>query len=318
MSRPLSGGLRISIGVNCMKRFRAFVLCSVASALFQPAAAPNAYATPFLGTASTFAVLGASTVTNTGATTLTGDLGVYPGTAITGSGSITLGGTIYTPALPTPGNTVAQTAQADASSAFITLAALSPTGTITGALDSQTVNATGAGTTAVYNFASGAALMGAGGVLTLNFGGAANENIVFVTGSTLTATSGSSVLVQNAGANDNVFWVVGSSATIGTGVSFVGNIIAKASVALQTGATDGCGSVIALTAAVTMDTNTISTGCTISPTTTTGGVTTGGTVTPTPPPGGGTIVAVPEPGTLLLLGLGFACVVARRSQLARG
>jgi type VI secretion system secreted protein VgrG len=259
--------------------------------------AVNAYATPFLGSASTFAVLGASTVTNTGATTLNGDLGVSPGTAITGSGTITLSGTIYTPTVGPSG--VAALAQFDANTAYTNLTGLSDTGTITGALDGQTVNTNFVnGSNTVYNFASGAALLN-GGVLTLNFGGAINENIVFVTASTLTTISGSSVLIENAGSNDNVFWAVGSSATIGTTTSFAGNIIALTSVAMQTGATDGCGSVIALTGAVTLDTNTISTGCTISPTTTSGGVTTGGTVTPTPVTGG-TTTTVPEGGSTLL------------------
>jgi hypothetical protein len=241
-----------------------------------------------------FAVLGAQTVTNTGATTLNGNLGVYPGTAITGSGTITLSGTIYTPTVGALG--VAQGAQADASSAYTYLTGLSLTGTL-GALAGQTVAATGAGTSAVYDFTSGAGLLSSGGVLTLNFGGANNENIVFVTGSTLTANSGSSVLVENAGTNDNVYWAVGSSATIGTSTSFAGNIIALTSVAMQTGATDGCGSVIALNGAVTLDNNTISTGCTI----TGGSSTSGGTVTPTPiPPGTGTTVPVPEGGSSLL------------------
>ena len=130
--------------------------------------------------------------------------------------------------------------------------------------------------------------------LSLNFGSSSinNQNIVFRTdaSNTLITGSGSKVVIENANSTDNVFWVVGSSATIGTTTSFAGNIIAKASVAMQTGATDGCGSVIALTAAVTLDHNTISTGCTIGA---------GVTVTPTPVTGG-TTIPVPEGGSTLL------------------
>jgi hypothetical protein len=263
----------------------------------------SAYATPYLGSAGSFAVLGASTVTNTGATTLGGDLGVYPGTALTGTGSITITGTINA------GNAVAQTAQADALTAYNNLVGQLPTTVLTGD-DLGDVGTLGAG---IYAFASSATLTGA---LTLNFAGVQDEDIIFQIGSTLTAESGSTVTIENAAAGDNVYWQVGSSATLGTSTSFMGDIIALTSVTMDTSAKDSCGSVIALNGAVTMDNNTISTTCTVAdssgttigtfgsggtttPTTVTGASGSGGTVTPTPVIGG-TTVPVPEGGSTLM------------------
>jgi hypothetical protein len=260
--------------------------------------AVNAHAQSILGSAGSFAVLGASTVTNTGATTLNGDLGVSPGSAITGSGTITLTGTIYTPALPTAGNGVAALAQADATTAYNNYSTLGPTSILTGQDLGGKVLGVG-----VYNYASSAQLTGA---LTLDFGGQSGQTIVIQTGSTLTTASGSSVTVENIGSNDNVIWVVGSSATLGTTTSFAGDIIAQASVTMNTGATDGCGSVIALTAAVTLDHNTISNTCNVVNSSGTVIGTLGGTVTgtgsgvATPPITGGTPVTVPEGGSTLV------------------
>jgi len=79
-----------------------------------------------LGSAQAFSVLGGSTVTNTGPTVLTGDLGVWPGNAITGFPPGIVNGTIRA------GDAVAQQAQSDVTTAYDALAAMAPTQVLTG------------------------------------------------------------------------------------------------------------------------------------------------------------------------------------------
>lgn len=239
-----------------------------------------------LGTADTFAVLGASTVTNTGNTVLTGNLGLSPGSSITGFPPGTVNGTTYL------NDGVAMQAQADALAWYNFLAAMPSTGNLTGQdLGGLTI------TPGVYSFSSSAQLTGP---LTLDFGGVNNANVIFQIGSTLTTASTSSIDVINPGLNDNIYWQVGSSATLGTTTAFQGNIIADQSITLNNSATINCGSALALNGAVTLDSNTIGT-CS------NGGNTGPGTTSP-----------VPEPGTFGLMATGIlgAAGVLRRRLIA--
>jgi hypothetical protein len=223
------------------------ILCFAFSFLLLPLLVLSAYAdTVTLGTAGSYAVLGASTVTNTGPTVLYGNLGVGPGCAITGFPPGIVHGTTNTC------NAATVKAQSDLTTAFNVAMGLSRTGTLTGQdLGGKTL------THGVYFFATSAGLTGQ---LTLNNNGNRNAVFVFQIGSTLTTASSSSVIFTN-GPDKNVFWVVGSSATLGTTTKFVGHILALDSITLNNGASITCGSALARTGAVTMNNNTITTSC---------------------------------------------------------
>jgi Ice-binding-like/PEP-CTERM motif len=264
----------------------------------------QALATPILGTAEGFAILGASTVTNTGATTITGDLGLYPGTSYTGSATVTQTGAVHL----TDG--VAEQAQIDNTTAYNALKNLLPTTVLTGTdLGGLTL------TSGVYFFASSAQLTG---TLTLDAEGNDNPFWVFQIGSTLTTASGSVVTIVNAGADGStgggLFWQVGSSATLGTSTDFEGSILALTSITLDTTATIHNGRALAQTGAVTMDTNTIDINSPPFTGRLAGGIEFNDQGRVVEVDTGKPLAAVPEPSTLLLFGFGLAGLLATRTR----
>ncbi len=194
-----------------------------------------------LGSASDFAVLASSEVTNTGATVVTGDLGVSPGTGVTGTPTVT--GTIHA------GDSVAAQAQLDLTTAYNDAAGRTVGAiTVAGNLGGQTL------TPGLYTSTSSLEI--SSGDLTLDALGDANAVFIFQMASTLITTTGRQVILSGAANPANIFWQVGSSATLGTTSVFKGNILALASITLTTGAVLD-GRALARTGAVTLDGNTV-------------------------------------------------------------
>jgi hypothetical protein len=222
---------------------------------------------PNLGTAAAASVVAGSTVTNTGSSTLSGNLDLYPGTAVTGFPPGLIGGT-QNIAGPTGGP--ANIAANDVTNAYLQAMAAPTTAVMNTDLGGQSL------TPGVYSASSGLSLTG-----TLTLVGDANSVFIFQAVSTLITAPGSRVVLTGGVQACNIFWQVGSSATIGTTTSFVGNILALASIAMNTGATLE-GRALAQNGAVTLDDNTItSPTCNVSSPTTTTTTTSAGTTTTT-------------------------------------
>ncbi len=197
--------------------------------------------TSILGTAQAFAVLAGSTVTNTGLSIINDNVGVNPGSAVTGfpPGLLT-GGTIHIT------DSVTLQAQGDTTAAYLDLAGRPCESGLTGQdLGGKTLKG------GVYCFTSEAQLTG---TLVLDAENRADALFIFQVASKLTTASGASVRLINGASPCNVFWQIGSSATIGSGTDFVGNILALTSISLGTNASLE-GRALARNAAVTLDSN---------------------------------------------------------------
>jgi len=193
----------------------------------------------FLGSADNFVVLAGSGITNTGTTTITGDVGTYSTTTETGFGSVTLTGTNHV------GDSVTQAAKTDLTTAYNAAAGRTPVTVATELGGTSPVPG-------VYNSADGKFVIT--GTITLT--GNATDVWIFQTVTTLITASSSQIIMGGTAKAANVYWVVGSSATLGTGTTFAGNILALTSITLTTGATVE-GRTLARNGTVILDTNSV-------------------------------------------------------------
>ncbi|MGZ6314064.1 MAG: ice-binding family protein [Candidatus Limnocylindrales bacterium] len=260
-----------------------------------------------LGAAVGFAVLAGSTITNTGPTTITGDVGLSPGTSVTGFETVTLNGTQHV------ADAAALQAQNALTTAYNDAAGRTPVTTVAAELGGQVLVA------GVYASQDGAFLLT--GALTLNGEGNPNAVFVFKAASTLTTASGSSVVLSGSAQSCNVFWEIGSSATLGTRSALKGTVLAQDSITITTSATLD-GRAMARSGAVTLDTNVIAQStCTVAaatPTPASGAAATPtpvGTVPPTSTGGSGDTGSGTNPSMMILfagLAASAAFVTIRR------
>lgn len=195
-----------------------------------------------LGTTSTFAVLAADSIHSTGATVITGDVGVSPGTIVTGFPPATSSGAVQT------GNAAAATAEADLLLAINDVTARSTNVvTLSGALDGIELSP------GLYSTTSPLTLTG---TVTLNALGDPDAIFIIRTSSSLTTSAGSKVVLTGGAQAKNVVWLVGTTATLGSDSIFQGTILADQSITLNSGARL-TGRVLSRTGAVTLDASVI-------------------------------------------------------------
>jgi len=249
---------------------------------FYPASTSAATPTLTPGTTTSFAVLGATTITNTGPTVISGtaggDIGLAPGSSFTGSSTVTTSGVQHI------ADTTATTAQTDLVTAYNSVAAPTPTVLASPELASHVI------TPGTYS--TGAGTFANSGALTLDAQGDSSAVFIFQAATTLITSAGSTMTLTNGAQACNVYWNVGSSATLGANSTFVGHVYALTTITANTGANIQ-GQLLARTGAVNLNANTITNPACSAPTPTpTPTATATATPTPTPTP---TVTATPTP-----------------------
>lgn len=194
------------------------------------------------GTTSKFAILSGTTITNTGNTTINGDIGLHPGTGFTGQSSVTINGVVYL------ADSVANTAKNNLVTAYNDVSSRTNVNRISSELGNKTI------LPGTYDSTDGTFEIT--GTLTLDAKNNPNAVFVFKTSSTLITASDSKINLINGANVCQIFWQVGSSATLGTNSHFMGSIYALSSITANTGATIS-GQLLARNGAVTLDGNTI-------------------------------------------------------------
>lgn len=194
-----------------------------------------------LGTAEFFALLAGSTITTTGTTIINGDVGLHPGTVFSGQDTAVVNGEVHL------ANAVALQAKNDMLAAYDEAVLRTITDPVGAELANNTMTA------GVYGADSELQITG-----TLTLDGQNNPDAVFIfkAGSTLTTASDSKIVLINGADYNNIFWLVGTSATLGTNSEFAGNILAKESITVTTGA-EIQGKLMAYIGAITLDSNEI-------------------------------------------------------------
>jgi hypothetical protein len=276
------------------------LMLGLLSALLFASSALGASATVGLGSAASFSVLGGSTVTNTGPTTMFGDLGLSPGSSVTGAPHV-LGQTHVDDA-------VAIGAKNSLTTAYNNAASRPSNGSAGTDLAGQ-VFLPG------VRSASSSLLLSSGSV-TLDAQGNPDAVFIFQIGSTLITGSNTSVVLVGGAQACNVFWQVGSSATLGTGTRFVGTIMASATITANTAATIH-GRLLARTGAVNLDTNTITTSNCPSSASGNGGGTETTTGAGGSGPGAGTTAPLPPIGSRTVGKTAKQIAAAKRKAAAR-
>jgi type VI secretion system secreted protein VgrG len=195
-----------------------------------------------LGTADSFGVLAGTTITNTGITLVMGDMGMSPGTAVTGFPPGIASGTTHV------ADGVADTAKDDLLTAHNDAAGRTGSISVSGDLGGVTL------TPGIYKSTSSLAITS--GILTLDAQGDPSRTFIFQIASTLITGSATQIVLSGGAQAQCIFWQVGSSATLGTNSTFKGTIMALTSITATTGMTMD-GRLLASNGAVTMDTNTI-------------------------------------------------------------
>ncbi|MEK7515047.1 MAG: ice-binding family protein [Patescibacteria group bacterium] len=218
-----------------------------------------------LNTATNFAIIAGSTITNTGSSIVQGDVGLSPGTSITG--------------FP-PGNITGTQHIADAAGAQAKLDLVTAYNAAAGQAATTTATELGGTIKTPGTYTSAGGTFALTGTLTLDAQGDPNAVFIFKTNTTLTTAGASTIVLANNAQACNVFWQIGSSATLGANSSFKGTIMALTSITATTGAQID-GRVLARNGAVTLDINAVSRpACLVATPTPTPTATP--TVTPTP------------------------------------